>query len=266
MIGYMIAWDGVTLNSTFGQTSVSLSRSVSPSKSRIIGGASIDLDGMYTYPAEQTYSAQFIGRNGNVNARAMFQRLGRAGWLKAISRAGDNVINWAKLVSIENAYGVNDWITSDVNKYTLNFACSPFWYEDADTTTTFSNTQLRTVVNAGNARSSWLTIYITSAITNPLTITISRNSDSTYGLPKYGETVYNAETTQTITYAAAKPIGTQLVIDCRKNSVTLNGVDDYSDITLPSTQIDLGFLYPGSNRFTFNQNLTGTIVSRGAYV
>lgn len=266
MIGYMISWDGVTINSGFGHNRVSLSRSVEPTRARILGGASYDLDGMYTYPSGQTYTATFVDRNGDVNARAMFQRLGKYGWLKATSRTGATLINWAKLVSIDNGYDVQDWITSDVNKYTLAFSCSQFWYEDADTTTSIVSATLRTITNAGNARSSWVTLYITSAIASPLEIDISRNSGSTYGIPLYGTSTYDASGYQTIMYNASKNIEDQLVIDSRRNSVTVNGNNVYSSVTLPATQIDLGYLYPGSNRFTFSQAVTGSIVHRGAYV
>lgn len=266
MIGYMVSWDGVTVNSGFGHNRVSLSRSVEPTRARILGGASYDLDGMYTYPSGQTYTATFVDRNGDVNTRAMFQRLGRYGWLKAVSRAGVTLINWAKLVSIDNGYEVQDWITSDVNKYTLTFACSPFWYEDADTTLSLSSTTYRTISNSGNARSAWWTLYITSAFTSSLTINISRSSGATYGIPTYGNAIYDASGYQTIAYNASKTAGVVLAIDGRTNSVTLNGSDDYGDITLPNTQVDLGYLYPGNTRFTFSTAVTGSIVYRGAYV
>lgn len=266
MIGYMVSWDGVTLNSGFGHNRVSLSRSVEPTRARILGGASYDLDGMYTYPSGQTYTASFVDRNGDVNARAMFQRLGRYGWLKATSRAGVTLINWAKLVSIDNGYEVQDWITSEVNKYTLSFACSPFWYEDADTTTALSATSAVAITNAGNARSTWWQLYITSAIVGSLTVTISRNSGATYGVPKYGAVTYDGTGTQSFVYNASKATGVVLAIDGRTNSVTLNGNDDYGDIVLPNTQVDLGYFHPGSTRFTFSTAVTGSLVSRGAYV
>lgn len=266
MIGYMLSWDGVTLNSGFGHNRVSLSRSVEPTRARILGGASYDLDGMYTYPSGQTYTATFADRNGNANTRAMFQRLGSYGWLKANSRAGVTLINWAKLVSIDNGYEVQDWITSDVNKYTLTFACSPFWYEDSDTTVTLNAATTWGLTNAGNARSTWWTLYVTSAIGSALTVTISRRSGSTYGVPKYGEAIYDATGKQSFIYNASKAAGTMLVIDGRTNSVTLNGNDDYGDITLPDTQIDLGYLYPGVTQFTFSTGVTGSIIYRGAYI
>jgi hypothetical protein len=56
------------------------------------------------------------------------------------------------------------------------------------------------------------------------------------------------------------------MIDCRLNNVTLGGNDDYADIVLPNTQTQLGYLYPGSNRITFSQAVSGSIVYRGAYV
>lgn len=270
MIGYMLSWDGVAINSGFGQNSVQISRAVAPSKSRILGGATYDLDGMYTYPSEQTYTAAFVDRNGEYNAKQLFQRLGRYGWITAKSRdsASYTVRNWAKLVSIDSGYDPNNWASSnsESNKYTLTFACSPFWYEDADTTTAITSTGFRTVTNNGNARSTWWTLYITSAITAPLTINISRSSGATYGVPTYGNATYDASGYQTITYNANKAVNVTLMIDARANLVTVNGIDDYADITLPATQVDLGYLYPGNTRFTFSQPITGQIVHRGAYV
>ena len=78
--------------------------------------------------------------------------------------------------------------------------------------------------------------------------------------------LYDATTNQTITYNAAKAAGSVLMIDCRLNNVTLNGNDDYADITLPNTATGLGYLYPGSNRITFSSSVSGSIVHRGAYI
>ena len=267
MIGYLTEWDGITIGSTFGQNTVGIARAVQPSRVRILGNSIFDLDGMYTYPAEQTYTASFVDRAGNTNARALFQRLGRAGWLKATTRAATTVRNWAKLVSIESDYAPNDWTGSETNKYRVTFACAPFWYDDADTTTTLTSATSVTLTNAGNARSQWIRFNITSSIASSLVIRIGRNSGVTYGIPKYGEAIYDgSDAAQQITYNSAKAADIMLTIDSRTNSVTLGGNDDYADIVLPINQADLAYLFPGSNTVTFSVAVTGTVVHRGAYV
>lgn len=266
MIGYIKSFDGVTLNSGFGQNQITIGRAVSPSMARIVGDGMYDLDGLQSPLVQTEYSASFMDQNGDVNARAFFQRLGKSGWLTVTSRTGSDVMCWAKLAAIDSQYTPTFWQSQDRNPYTLRFLCRPYWYETSDTTNTFTPTTFRTITNAGNARSSWLTIYITSAITSSLTITITRNSGATYNVPKYNEATYDAMTNQTITYTASKAAGSVLMIDCRLNNVTLNGNDDYANITLPNTATGLGYLYPGSNRFTFSQSVTGYIVYRGAYV
>lgn len=267
MIGYVTEWDGIEINSGFGQTQVSVSRSAQQSRARILGGADYDLDG-YTSPAQrQNFVAQFNDRNGNVNTRAMYQRLGRSGWLKCKSRDGSDKQNWAKLISIDAQYTPNNWITSDSNPYTLTWSCSPYWYDITDSTGTLSGTTALDVLNAGNAKSSWMMIYITSAIGSSLGIDIGRNSGSTYNIPKYGQAVYDASDERLrIRYNAAKTSSSTLLINFMNNAVTLNGNDDYVDIVLPSTQASLGFLYPGMNRIAFSSAVTGRIVYRSAYV
>jgi len=266
MIGYITQFDGIALDSTYGQNQVSISRVVSPSMTRILGDGMYDLDGMQSPLIQTEYSASFIDRAGNTNARALFQRLGRAGWLKAKNRAGADVMSWAKLVSIDSRQSPIYWQNQDRNPYDLKFSCRPYWYEITDTTSILTATTVRTIANNGNARSSWLTFYITSAIASTLTISIGRDSGSTYGLPLYGEALYDGTGKQQIIYSASKPEDTMLMIDCRLNNVTLNGADDYKNITLPNTQAQLGYLYPGSNRITFSTAVTGTIVYRGAYI
>lgn len=267
MISYMQSWDGIVLNSGFGHNRVQLSRSVAPSKARILGGASYDLDGMYTYPSEQTYTASFVDRNSQINTPAMFQRLGRYGWLVAVRKFSPFAAqNWAKLISIDSGYEPNDISGGDINKYTLTFACSPFWYDTTDSTSSLTLSPYRTVTNNGNARSNWVTLYITSAISSPLEIDISRSSGATYGTSLYGSVLYDGSGYQTIMYNASKSVNDTLAIDMRKNTVLVNNVDAYSNVSLPATQIDLGYLYPGDTRFTFSQAVTGQIVYRGAYV
>jgi hypothetical protein len=265
MIGYMTEWDGIEINSGFGHNSVGIQRSVSPSRARILGGSNYDLDGMYTYPSQQQYSAAFVDRNGDVNTRAIFQRLGKYGWLKATSATGANLMNWAKLVAIDNNYDPNSWISS-VHKYTLSFLASEFWYETANTTSNLDPANSRTIINNGNARSSWLTIYITSEISLFLDIKISRNSGSTYNIPKYGAGIYDGTGSQLLTYNSSKESGKILAIDFKSNKITINGSDNYGDLLLSNNQADFGFLYPGSNRITFSSTVNGSIVYRGAYV
>lgn len=267
MIGYVTAWDGITLNSGFGQTQVSISRSAQQSRARILGGADYDLDG-YTSPVQrQNFVAQFNDRSGNVNARAMHQRLGRSGWLRCKSRDGSDKQNWAKLISIDAQYTPNDWITSDANPYTLTWSCSPYWYDIVDSTATLTAATILNITNSGNAKSSWMMIYITSSIAAALDIRIGRNSGSTYNVPKYNDAVYDAsDERQTIRFNTSKTSSSTLLINCMNNSVTLNGNDDYADIVLPSTQSSLGFLHPGVNRFSFSSAVTGRVVYRSAYV
>lgn len=270
MIGYMVSFDGVSVTSSFGHTGVSLQRSVAPARARIVGGAVYDLDGMYTYPSEQTYTARFVDESGNTNARALYQRLGRYGWLTAITRviSGKNVINWAKLVSIDAEYESGDWAnfpTSERNAYTLTFACSPFWYDDADTVATLTNATAWDVTNAGNAPSTWWTLYVTNSFT-ARSMRIGRRSGATYGIAVYGQETYDATGSQIVTYNAAKAAGDVLAIDARTNSATVNGNDQYANIVLPNTQANFGVLSPGLNRLTFNAATTGRFVFRGAYV
>jgi hypothetical protein len=266
MIGYITEFDGVALDSGFGLNQISLNRAVNPSMARILGDGMYDIDGMQSPLIQTEYTASFMDQNGNVNARALFQRLGKSGWLKARSREYSDLMTWAKLVSIDSQQTPIHWQVQDRNPYNLRFTCRPYWYELVDTTNTFTSQTSRTITNSGNARSSWLTFYITSAITTSLTIRIGRSSGATYNVPKYGEAIYDSTGAQTITYNTSKVAGNILMIDCRLNNVTLGGNDDYADIVLPNTQTQLGYLYPGSNRITFSQAVSGSIVYRGAYV
>jgi len=266
MIGYITEFDGVSIGGTFGENQISINRAVTPSMARILGDGMYDLDGMQSPLIQTEYSATFLDRDGNVNARALFQRLGRSGWLKAKTRTGTDLMAWAKLTAIDSQQTPLHWQLQNRDPYTMRFSCRPYWYALTDTTTVLSSTSSASITNAGNARSSWVTLYITSAIASSLVIRIGRNSESTYAVPKYGNNVYNSTGTQTITYSASKESGSTLMIDFRTNAVTLNGVDAYANITLPDTQTTLGYLYPGVNRFLFSENVNCTIVHRGAYV
>jgi hypothetical protein len=266
MIGYITEFDGVSVGATFGGNQVSLSRATSPSMARILGDGMYDLDGMQSPLIQTEYSATFLDRAGNTNARALFQRLGRAGWLKVKTRTGTDLMAWAKLVAIDSQQTPINWQLQDRDPYTVRFSCRPYWYTLTDTTTSLSSATSVSLTNAGNARSSWLTFYITSSIASTLTIRIGRNSRETYNVPKYGEAVYDATGAQQLTYSAAKTAGSTLMIDCRLNAVTLNGADDYIDITLPSTQTSLGLLYPGANTITFSTAVTGSVIHRSAYI
>lgn len=271
MIGYIISYDGITFNDGFGFNKFSIQRSVSPARARILGGSVYDMDGMYTYPAEQIYTADLADRNGEFIAKPLYQRLGQYGWLRVYTRAFTIGINWAKLIAIDVNASASEWVTlanNERNYYTLTFACSPFWYRDFDTITQINGTGF-TLSTDGNARSTYWQLNITSAITNPLTIEFARNTSgtSTYGVAVYGTSQYDATGSQLITYAASKALGTTLVIDGRTNRVTLStGANAYGNITLPNTQPNLGYLSPGDTRIRFNQSVTGTLLSRGAYV
>jgi hypothetical protein len=267
MIGYVTSWDGIAVNSAFGQTQVGISRSVQQSRARVLGRADYDLDGYESPVQRQNFVAQFNDTNGNVNTRAMYQRLGRSGWLTCKSRDGADKQNWAKLISIDTQYTPNNWITSDSNPYTLTWSCSPYWYSTSSTTTALSSVSSVSLTNSGNAPSSWLIMYITGAISTSLVVTIGRNSGSTYNIPKYGQAIYDASDQPfRISYDVPKSSGPILAINFLNNSVTINGNDDYADVTIPATQTGFGYMFPGSTRFTFSQNVVGSIEYRSAYV
>lgn len=270
MIGYLLSYDNIAFNDGFGQNRIALRRSVSPARARILGGAFYDLDGMYTYPAEQTYTAEFADRNGEFIAKPLHRRLGTFGWMRATSRqlTNTNLVNWAKLVAIDASATPNDWMdpSSQRNIYTLTFQCSPFWYDESDSTIQINATGFG-FTNTGNARSTYWQLNIQSAITNPLVITIRRDTGPVYGVAIYGQQQYTAFDSQSITYAAAKTAGVVLTLDARSNTARLSsGANAYSNITLPSTQPNFGYFWPTANRIAFNQNVVGSLTYRGAYV
>lgn len=280
MLGYITHFAGNNmLASTFGQTVTNQQRSVSPARARIVGGASYDMDGLQTLPSEQTFVARFRDKNPAINWWSLSYTLGRSGWLaiQTTDTASTSVYNWAKLISLD-AETTPDGMANlsalrPYHAYTATWLCSPYWYDTSDTTTTFTAATSATAsVGNSTAASNWWTLYITSAITTSLTITISHNSLYTYGTMPYNTdpltgAMYLAPTSQSITYNASKAAGSVLAIDARNNTVTLNGADAYSNIVLPNTQANFGTLYYGSvTRFTFSQSVTGSIVYRRAYV
>ena len=277
MLGYVTHFAGNNFEfGAMGQTETSQQRSVTPARARIAGGAFYDLDGLYTYPAEQQFTARFQDRDPNTHWYALSRLIGRSGWLvvKTTDAVHTQVINWAKLISLDGQSEPGAFATSSrrYNGYSATWLCSPYWYQSTDTTYDLTTATLRTVSQNGTARSNWWTLYITSAIATSLTITLSQANAYTYGTFLYGNDPFNgpfytASTTQEITYATSKPANSLLVIDGRTNSVKLNGFDAYNNITLPSTQPTLGYLYENSHtRFTFSTAVTGSLVVRSAFI
>lgn len=269
MLGYATSFGDVTLtDASIGQTSTAQQRSLTPARARILGGAMYDLDGMVTLPAEQTFTARFRDRDTFNNFYNLSRSYGKFDWLVVDANhvIGQSLQNWAKIISVD-ANSTPDGFASTTKfvEYSVTWQCSPFWYQVSDNTQAFTSS---TVVNAGfgTAPSSWWTLYITSAIASPLTITISM-TNGTYGNIVYGDKKYRAPASQSISYSATKPVGELLAIDGRTNSVTLNGNSAYGNITLPSTQSNLGYMpVPGQAQFRFSSAMTGSLVWRNAYV
>jgi len=275
MLGYVTNFAGNNLTSvSMGQTRTSQQKSVSPSRARILGGAMYDLDGLVTYAAEQTFTARFRDKDPE-SWLSMFNRYhGRAGWLTVQTSypTYPSLYNWAKLISIDGESTPDGFAnTSKFHEYSVTWSCAPYWYETTDRTQSFTAATSTTTATRGLARSTWWTLYITSAITSPLTITLSQANVYTYGTMEYNDNplsgaIYLASTSQSIVYSGTKTAGSVLAIDARTNSVTLNGNDVYSNITLPATQANLGYLYnDAQTRFTFSSSVTGSLVWRYAF-
>lgn len=275
MLGYVTNFAGNDLTSvSMGQTRTTQQKTVSPSRARILGGAMYDLDGLVTYGAEQAFTARFRDRDPNTWLYTFNRYLGRAGWLtiQTSDSAYTSVYNWAKLISIDGESTPDGFAnTSKFHEYSVTWSCSPYWYETTDRTQSFTAATSTTTASRGSARSTWWTLYITSAITSPLTITLSQANVFTYGTMTYNTNplsgaIYLANTSQSIVYSGTKAAGSVLAIDARANRVTLNGNDVYSNITLPATQPNLGYLYnDAQTRFTFSSSVTGSLVWRYAF-
>lgn len=275
MLGYVTSFAGNDLvSSSIGQSGTTQQKSVSPSRARILGGAMYDLDGLATYGSEQTFTARFRDKDPNTWLYTFNRYLGRAGWLtiQTSDSVYTSVYNWAKIISIDGESTPDGFAnTSKFHEYSVTWSCSPYWYETTDRTQSFTAVTSTTTASRGSARSTWWALYITSAITSPLTITLSQSNVFTYGTMTYNENplsgaIYLASTSQSIIYNGTKAAGSVLAIDARTNSVTLNGNDVYSNITLPATQANLGYMYnDAQTRFTFSSSVTGSLVWRYAF-
>lgn len=232
-----------------------------------------DLDGLVTYGSEQTFTARFRDRDPISGLYAFNAYHGRSGWLtiQTSDSIYTSLYNWAKLISIDGSSTPDGFANSTkFNEYSVTWLCSPYWYQTTDNTVAFNAASSFNTTSNGSANSTWWTLYITSAITSPLTITLSQANVYTYGTMTYNTNplsgaIYLASTSQSIVYNGTKAAGSVLAIDARTNSVTLNGNDVYSNVTLPATQTNLGYMYITQTRFSFSTTVTGSLVWRNAF-
>lgn len=173
-----------------------------------------------------------------------------------------------KIANITDATTIEDW-RGGMQRIGLQFNAQPYWYDDALTTVSFTGVSSFRATNAGNARAiQYVTLTTTSTTGSPLTINTYAQGDAEfYDEGVYDEGIYDG--TDLGNEDGQMVLGTitnTMVIDAGNSRITIGGVDAYSQITIPDTQMALLWLEPGVNEIVFNQNMTGTLTFRSAWV
>ena len=251
------------------------SRVFEQSRMRVTGGeGEYDLNGIRSRLQQQSYSYEFVKTLNCPSWADELDVLFGSAITSGILKKSNGLYTrraTGKIVSIKDASSIADW-QAKRQKLIYQFSAEPYWYNDNQTTRAFTASTGFNVTNRGNARAiKYAVLTITSNVSNPFTFTVTPLGTSVnyYGAFKYGTKKYTLLNTgfaaSSLTYAAAT-VSASLVFDSGNNTVRVNGVDAYGNITRPATQMALFWLEPGVNQIAFNQAVTGNLVFRDCYL
>lgn len=140
----------------------------------------------------------------------------------------------------------NESSAANIQRVSLRFSASPFWYDDALAVIEPVAATTMLALNGGNAVSRNIKFTI-SPSTNVANLTLTAGSVS-------------------LTYGAALLTTDVLVIDALTGAVTKNGVNAYGNTARPDTQMALFELVTGENEIELTHPVTGRIEYRGCWV
>lgn len=140
----------------------------------------------------------------------------------------------------------NESSAANIQRVSLRFSASPFWYDDALAVIEPVAATTMLALNGGNAVSRNIKFTI-SPSTNVANLTLTAGSVS-------------------LTYGAALLTTDVLVIDALAGTVTKNGVNAYGNTARPDTQMALFELVTGENEIEVTHPVTGRVEYRGCWV
>ena len=249
-------------------------RDFEQSRMKVTGGeGDYDLNGIRSRLQQQTYSFEFTRQLNCYDFQDTLDAIAASAITSGILKKTDGRSirrATAKVANIKDVSSIDDW-QDKRQRLIYQFSAEPYWYNDNATTQTFTSSTGFNVTNRGNARAiKYAVLTITSNVSNPFTFTVTPlgTSPNYYGAFKYGTKKYSSVNTgfaaSSLTYAAVTTAS--LVFDAGNNTVRVNGVDAYTNITRPATQMALFWLEPGVNQIAFNQTVTGNLVFRDCYL
>lgn len=151
----------------------------------------------------------------------------------------------AYLTEINPAHD-NESCAANIQRVSLQFSASPFWYEDALTVIEPVAATTLIAINSGNAVSRNIKFTI-SPTANVASLTLTAGGTE-------------------LTYDAALLTTDVLVIDALTGAATKNGVNVYGNTTRPDTQMALFELAKGKVAIVASSAVTGRIEYRGCWV
>lgn len=140
----------------------------------------------------------------------------------------------------------NESSAANIQRVSLRFSASPFWYDDALTVIEPVAATTLIAINSGNAVSRNIKFTI-SPTANVASLTLTAGDVS-------------------LTYDAALLTTDVLVVDALTGAVTKNGVNVYGNTARPDTQMALFELAAGLNTITASSAVTGRVEYRGCWV
>ena len=223
-------------------------RRIEVSRMRIAGGGSYALGASWDvqeYGAEGLYYESSVGWIRDAVLDQLRGCMGLPYTLRGQVADGSIRRCDAYLTEINPAHD-NESCAANIQRVSLRFSASPFWYDDALAVIEPVAATTMLALNGGNAVSRSVKFAISPAA-NVANLTLTAGSVS-------------------LTYGAALLTTDVLVIDALTGAVTKNGVNVYGNTTRADTQIALFELATGENEIELTHPVTGRVEYRGCWV
>jgi hypothetical protein len=223
-------------------------RRIEVSRMRIAGGGSYALDASWDvqeYSADGLYYESSVGWIRDTVLDQLRGCMGLPYTLRGQVADGSIRCCDAYLTEINPVHD-NESSAANIQRVSLRFSASPFWYDDGLTVIEPVAATTMLAVNGGNAVSRHIK-FVISPTANVANLALTAGGTE-------------------LTYDAALLTTDVLVIDALTGAVTKNGVNTYGNTTRPDTQMALFELATGENEIEVTHPVTGRVEYRGCWV
>ena len=236
----------------------------------VTGGAFDQLGGAFSPQAKTlqrgftVYATSTQTIEEQIDALMQQASLGRR-LLRGVTRDGDTLLTWAKVVGVDmpRSAGSEGYQTVNV---TFEIA-HPYWYMAADAPHYFDDGHTfddgwsfdsgnNSATTVSSTSTSWTLNYTGNVATRQGVLMFSPGAGESIA----GITVRNATTIEQATYSGTVGAGEVLTMDMLTETVLLDGGDAYANFSKPTTQAAWLSLAPGNNAIAITcTSVTGTI-------